>query len=280
MLKVEYNSPETAVVYHTWNQEEGTVLCIASLRGAGCDSKVYVIQRDTYKGKWGHYPELLNFEVVNWPYFFEGKTRDRHSMITSRQIDIWNFVQTIPQKVILYSDTDVFWAKSPLPFHRSTDLVVKNLNDGLFYFDKESEAARNYFGMYQEYAIKGMKDEDFRNYLWSLCHWYSDAFWLGNESTSNAIQKEHPEWFRWMDDCEHAIKWGAPHRREKTFHSMGFYEVKNEVFSKWAFAFLIEEVHRNVSKFDLDFSEKYEWLLPHQVRLRDPSLTKLIDQLF
>ena len=206
-----------ALIYHWWDGSNTPVwesfqpllLSIATLRAFEKAIPIHVLDCSGIPKDYAHYPEKLNFKVVPWTMEIarHNPPADGSKCVT-RFFDVWKYAQTLPQKYIGYSDCDIFWFKSPFPLpdqsdrlafngrseEHTSDRLAFNGNGGYMYFNRESPITAEFFNKYFEYALRGLQDDAFREYLYECCAWKPTKR-MCIEMPSDALRKEHPEWF-------------------------------------------------------------------------------------
>lgn len=167
-----------AVVFHRFNLSptvrkvwedsvSPTIASIATLRAVNKQVKVYVLDTEPFLEDWGHFPKLLNFHVVQQPlqipirYTAGCPFQER---IVSRLFDVWAFAQLIPERFIVYSDSDIFWLKDPFPL--ANDLLehfyADDRGDGFFYFNKHSLQSEVFVNVVRGLTMVGILSDEIR----------------------------------------------------------------------------------------------------------------------
>lgn len=152
MLKTKIsNTP--MVIYHWWcdnpkikpyqDMANPVVPSIVVLRSHNKTIPITVLDLSNNPQDWGCYPDLLNFTVVRWTPKLDLRLY-KSSKLCSRVWDIWEYVKQIGQNNILFTDSDIFWLKNPLPLNKqeSDGRILKfycSSNTGVWYFDKTSQ---------------------------------------------------------------------------------------------------------------------------------------------
>jgi len=152
------------ILYHWWCDEptvkpyqdmaNPVVLSIAVLREHNKSVPVTVLdlsQRDTED--WGVFPELLNFKVVKWNPLLN-LSLPKSSKLCSRVWDVWAYAHQIGYNKILFTDSDIFWLKNPLPLNEQEDNgdITKfycSSNTGVWYFDKTTSVSKEVFSIWK-----------------------------------------------------------------------------------------------------------------------------------
>jgi hypothetical protein len=142
------------LVYHRYNLDSKTrkvwedvvspvLASIATLRAVNKTLKVYVLDTEPYLEDWGDFPSLLDFHVVQQPIQiplrYDGGCPFQSRMV-SRMWDIWSFAQLIPEDIVIYADSDIFWLRDPIPLGNDPveHFYGDTRGDGFFYFKTRS----------------------------------------------------------------------------------------------------------------------------------------------
>lgn len=161
----------TAVAYHWWSLESDSpphqnirvpiIGSIATLRAVDKTIPIYVLDCSDHDVDWHGYDKFLNFKIIKTQFFLKDYRHRNGWQNLSRIFDLRR--TEIPEKILLYSDSDVFWIKSPLPLEKSPNKFCFNgTNSGLFYFDKTSPDVAQFFNLFEAFTITALNDESFR----------------------------------------------------------------------------------------------------------------------
>jgi hypothetical protein len=172
-----YEPLNYAMIYHrynldpryrkVWEDPVSPVLAsIATLRNVNKSIKVFVLDTEPFLEDWSDYPSLLDFHVVQQPIQIPLRYEEGCAFQTrmlSRPWDVWEFSSMIPETGILYSDSDVFWLKDPIPFERPLDHIQGDYRgDGYFAYNKTSHAVEVFFNLWKALTLGGILDEGMR----------------------------------------------------------------------------------------------------------------------
>ena len=180
-----------------WCDLEVPVLqCIATVRAHNPDIAIYVLNLNEQKQHWGDACEFLNFKVIDGfePYFERlGLKRkcfygNLHQDV-SRVADLKLLSEQIPEDVIIYSDTDVYWLKDPI-LMEDKGLFVGTGNLGVFYFNKTSSKVQSFLTMFVNEMTKAMVSTGYREKLMK----YSPGL-LMSESLLRILNRDHESQF-------------------------------------------------------------------------------------
>ena len=183
----------SAFIYHWWAEkpedghgnEDGPpytnlrtpiVPSIATLRAQNKDIPIYVLDGTNFDVDWGEFPEVLNFKVVKFEQTLKEYSHRPGWRHLSRIFDLQTFHKEIPEDIIVYSDSDVFWFDDPLPLMSDpVKFCFNGYNSGFFYYDKKSNLVKQFFEEFNDCTMKALNDEVFREEVWSCRdqrHWY------------------------------------------------------------------------------------------------------------
>ena len=183
----------SAFIYHWWAEkpedghgnEDGPpytnlrtpiVPSIATLRAQNKDIPIYVLDGTNFDVDWGEFPEVLNFKVVKFEQTLKEYSHRPGWRHLSRIFDLQTFHKEIPEDIIVYGDSDVFWFNDPLPLMSNPDKFCCNCyNTGYFYYNKNSEAVKHFFEAFNECTLNALDNKEFREKVLSFTekkHWY------------------------------------------------------------------------------------------------------------
>jgi hypothetical protein len=201
-----------AVVYHLWAEEgasdPGTNLStpvipsIATLRGVNPTIPIYVLDGSSRAQHWGRLPMQLGFKVIPVAFFLE-RYRDRAGWKhLSRLFDLHRV--NVPEDILIYSDTDVFWAADPLPLHGDTSLFCfDKFNTGFFYYDRRAPSNQRFFEIFEAYALTALNDEIFRIVQRQFNQWEKEWYFVYDETLLAYMHAKHRELFWDLGPEEH-----------------------------------------------------------------------------
>lgn len=142
------------VVYHWWcdnpeikpyqDMNNPVVPSIVTLRSHNKNIPISVLDLSCDPQDWGCFPELLNFQVVRWTPRLD-LSLHKSSRLCSRVWDVSEYVNQIKNNEIIFTDSDIFWLKNPLPLTKSTEKFNCSSNTGVWYFNKNSAIAKEVF---------------------------------------------------------------------------------------------------------------------------------------
>ena len=214
-----------AVVYHWWAEWEPTkyvsafadtplpyknlrvpvVLSIATLRAHNNYIPVYVLDCNDYESDWMEFPEHLDFKVVKWtPHLQDYKNKNGWKNL-SRIGDIRKFSERIPEDEIIYSDSDVFWLKNPLPLMATTDKFCFNhYNSGFYYYDKTAKDVKKFLDLFEAYVLISLNDKEIRKRINKTVSW---DFWyyVLDEVVMTYMREKESDSVNQTPLCEHGL---------------------------------------------------------------------------
>jgi len=172
---IKENNP--MVLYHWWCDDmtvkpyqdmvNPVVLSIVVLRAHNKSVPVTVLdlsQRDAED--WGVFPELLNFKVVKWNPLLN-LSLPKSSKLCSRVWDVWAYAHKIGYNKIIFTDSDIFWLKNPLPLNEQEENgdIAKfycSSNTGVWYFDKTNSISEEVFRIWKNIIARVIiEDKEF-----------------------------------------------------------------------------------------------------------------------
>jgi hypothetical protein len=196
------------------------ILSIATLRAADPHIPIKVLC-DADWLQWGEYPRSLNFEVKHIPFHlkhYEDKAGWKH---LSRLFDLNRHATG----TVIYSDSDVFWLKSPLPLAEDpVHFCSDGFNTGLFYYDSSSDIVRKFFELFEAYTIGALNCKEIRQLLKTYVG-YEEWYYVWDEMTLTYMSRKHRDLFQEVPREEHAsardLKEDIDFWRLKSFHCNG-----------------------------------------------------------
>ncbi len=130
---------------------------IATFRAFDTFTPIYVIDSTDHTTDWFDYPQKLGFKVIKRPHAF----KHLHAMcdeitkqsevvmywsLLSKPLDVWDVASTLPHKIFVVSDGDIFFLKSLWPLMDDpTKNFVCGSNTGFYYFHKHKPATAQVF---------------------------------------------------------------------------------------------------------------------------------------
>ena len=210
------------------------IVSIATLRAVDPYVKIVVVnisdQGTKFKQQWEPYSTILDFQLWGVEEYLQRNYSDKagHKHL-SRLFDI-SRINWGNNKTILYSDADVFWLKSPFPTYKNPNIFCfDGHNTGLFYFKNGSSFVKNFFELFESYAIGALNNEEIRTLMKK--HVGYDAWYhVWDEMILTYMFQEHQELFIQMPKEEHCCARDLANiediRSIKAFHCNGMM-VKN-----------------------------------------------------
>lgn len=284
--------------YHWWGYPEAppayanllspVLLSIATLRAVS-EMPVVVFDVSGYKNDWAHFPERLNFSVVETTCRLK---RYEHL------VGGWRYLSRIHDLAhgagkyapdcgtVMYVDSDVFWLRNPLPLEQSPEKFVFNgYNSGFFYYDRRSGSNELFYDIYDSYTRAAVYSQDVRGIMKRFVGYDS---WAGvwDEMILTYMVRRHRDLFNITSLNEHAT---ARRLREadretvKLFHGNGIMVANHlaawegeRTNSRGLLCLLAKELYANLSsvleprELRLIFGEpQLEFCLPRQFSLFD-----------
>jgi hypothetical protein len=200
--------------YHWWshpgepspytNLRTPILLSIATLR-AVTDMKIVVIDTtdSSTPRDWGHFPEKLKFEVWQKPSYLMGY---------QKHIDGWRYLSRIYDimesrhplhHTVMYTDSDTFWLRDPLPFDKDPNkFVFDGWNSGFFYF-KRSDRINLFYDMFDAYTKGAIFSKDIREIMKKFVG-YDAWYGVWDEMILTYMAHTHPEFFNKTTVNEHS----------------------------------------------------------------------------
>jgi hypothetical protein len=156
-----------AIIYHWWSDNDAPVVnnlsdpvifSIIGVRHFHKDIPIYVLDVSQTDKEWQNYPDLLNFEVIKRPAPLKKLKSLKLQPVASRIWDINWLSNRIAENKIIFCDSDVFWTNPIFPLiGLENDPELKQfhcgMNNGLFYYDKNSDVSRRVWHKTEELAI-------------------------------------------------------------------------------------------------------------------------------
>ena len=147
-------SNDVAVIYHYFTDTPRQVAhdlayplirSIATLRGVNSTLPVHVLDPSKDQNDYGVFPRVLNFTVWRG----HSGTPDCFGPVQGRLLyrikEIVNLSEVLPERIILFVDSDIFWFKNPLPLSVPVDrLWTSWRNTGLLWYHKQCPRARSF----------------------------------------------------------------------------------------------------------------------------------------
>lgn len=201
------------MVYHWWgeqcdllplqNMRTPLIPAIATLRSVNKEIPIHVLDLSEGETSWGTLQSYLNFEVHRIKPSIKHKVKGYRYL--SRLYDIWDFVNQQECNSWIYSDTDVFWLKNPLPLSQKMDRFCFNrYNTGFFYFDKTTEAVQRFFDAFTSITNACLYDEHY----WYIVRQHSytnEHHYLPDEAVCSYLYHRFSDWFNLVDRHEHFV---------------------------------------------------------------------------
>lgn len=256
--------------YHWWGYQDAppayanllspVLLSIATLRAVS-DVPVVVFDVSGFKNDWAHFPEKLNFSVVETTC----RLKSYEHLVGG-----WRYLSRIHDlthdggryapgcDTVMYVDSDVFWLRDPLPLEQSPEKFVFNgYNSGFFYYDPRSASNQLFFDIYDAYTRAAVYSQDVREVMKRYVGYDS---WAGvwDEMILTYMARWHRELFNITGVNEHAT---ARRLREadrntvKMFHSNGLMVANplatwegERTNSRGLLCLLVKELYTNLAR--------------------------------
>lgn len=199
-----FSYPGEPPVYR--NLRTPIVLSIATLRAVS-DIPIMVYDISAGENDWGHFPDKLNFKVF--------KVEPRLEQY-KELVDGWQYLSRINDlsfhidksglncDTIMYSDSDVFWLKNPLPFDKNPEKFVFNgWNTGFFYYDRYSTNNEKWHDIYNAYTKAAIYSRDVRNVMKKFVG-YDGWYGVWDEMILTYMAHEHASLFNLTTVNEHS----------------------------------------------------------------------------
>lgn len=171
-----------AVIYYTYHHDSEpwkdlaypVVLSIATTRAACSEAGIYLIDASDQENNWSHWPNLLNFQVIRKQAYLKernvsfqttlqaNRTSDHAIKLVSRVLDIYELSQSVTEQVVMCCDSDVFWVEPILPLECDLNKFCCNRNSGIWYFDRTSSMAWEFFNAWRHVLLLGTQDAKLR----------------------------------------------------------------------------------------------------------------------
>lgn len=203
------------LIYHWWgnpsdraphlNHRTPLIHSIATLRGVNQTIPVYVLDISDEQVDFHGWDAKLNFKVIKWkPILAEYHDKAGWKNL-SRTHDVHHFAQTIPEDVIIYADSDVFWLSDPLPLHQNPDKFSFNkFNSGFWYYNKHSSMYKKFFSLYDAFIITSLNDDNFR-VITRMYTDYNEWYYVLDETVLTYMYVKMPHLFNAVTALEHLV---------------------------------------------------------------------------
>lgn len=256
-----------AIVYHFWSNKNLTkfdqnncefggtrnpiLLSAAVLRATNPDIPIYILDIGMNLKK-TEYTERMNLKIVHWKHHLQRYQQDSHlsdweARLYSRLFDLRRFDNEIPEDIIIYNDSDVYWLSDPVTcLSGNTDNFCWNgWNSGFFYYNKHKNDY--FFDLFDAYGVVGTvnKGISLREYK-PVCK-YKTIFGaiLNDEIQLHYMQQHHAKLFHNIPNEEHYIirNWlEYPHlfslnKTPLMLHCNGFNEINRGLIAIYFYEF-------------------------------------------
>ena len=205
------------VYYHHWiGQEEKPiynnlrvpiVLSIATLRAVNPNVPIVVfedISNNPHPEDWAHFPDKLNFEVRQIPFYLsKNYSWAKGNRFLSRIFDLRRHAFDVGWGETIYCDSDVFWLQDPLPLACNSDrFCFDGYNTGYFYY-RPSKTMDQFFELFEAYTIVALNNEVIREMLKTYVGY---ELWhdVWDEMTLTYIAHQHSDLIQRIPAVEHA----------------------------------------------------------------------------
>lgn len=223
-------------VYHWWshpsepppykNLRTPVVLSVATLRAVST-MPILVIDTSGRVNDWAHFPAKLNFTVLSgtpalngyrelvpgWQYL--SRIYDVNACAAESRLSF---------DTVMYSDSDVFWLRNPLPFRRDPEkFVFDGWNTGFYYYRPYTDGSKLWFDVFDALTRAAVHSYALRKVMRQHAG-YTDWYEVWDEMVLGFMQSEHPEFFNLTTYHEHlrAAHLAEPLAEEaKMFHANG-----------------------------------------------------------
>ena len=218
-----------AIVYYWWNNDKDkayeditnpVVPSIAVLRALNSEVSVYVLDVSDVPSDWGDFPEKLDFKVIPWHSRMDidsVRLRGRYKQFCARMWDIWQFSQEIDENIVIYTDSDIFWLKDPIPLRKEHDGRLDYFhggpNAGVWYFDRRSDQAKTLFNTWKSMVLLSVIDDNFYEDIKADLE-IARQYPLHDEIVLNYIGMKMPGLFRHVDKEENFLIDNLRHHRK------------------------------------------------------------------
>lgn len=208
-----------AVVYQWWTPFPETpvrllpsmpiLASVATVRDHCPGVPVYVLDYSERPCNWEGFEARLGFRVVRRrcglaDISFRYRKSPRPEEVAkadrvfrehlSRPMDVWGLSREIPQRYVVYSDTDMMWRGSPVPAGGDADrLHCHPSNTGVFYFDKESKRAGKFLFTWIGLSMLASRSRDFRERMYEDQPWFNA---VQDEMVFIYVRQSMPDHFR------------------------------------------------------------------------------------
>lgn len=206
------------------NLRAPAIVSIATLRAVS-DVPIVVLDISDQATDWGGLDQKLKFTSIQIKPELERYRGLKGWQHLSRLFDLEKYASS---ETVIYSDSDVFWMKDPLPLTQKEGFCFDGYNTGFFYYKRPLE---KFFEVFKAYTIGALNNENIRRLMKS--HIGYDAWhFVFDEMITTYISKENKELVAIIPPEEH----GCPRRFQSTslsemknLHFNGVY-VRNPVF--------------------------------------------------
>ena len=204
-----------ALIYYYWNDcadkevwrdmQNPIIPAIATFRANNVTAPIFVIDSSNKRNDWSCFPFRLKFEVLRRePYLGHSPTNNLNGTqmkLFSRAFDVPALASEIDADCYVFSDGDIFWMKDMLPYPEPIDGIYCNpVNNGLYYWNRGSESASRFFGLWQQEIMDGVSD--FRRRTEILSCYYAGVF--NDEAAYCSVRARNPGLVKdigWYDNC-------------------------------------------------------------------------------
>jgi len=196
------------VIYHCWfearepqpycNLRTPVILSIASLRSV-FSGPIHVIDLSDEPKDWSYFPKKLNFSVsLRTGAYKRYAGRIRGWKYLSRILDVNACASEKGFDNIVYSDTDVFWLRSPTA--TSERFSFDGFNSGFYYY-KISNSSK-FVNLFNKYSIAAITSDCTREEFTKYCG-YNAWYGVWDEMILPYMLEKHPNLFEICRAVEH-----------------------------------------------------------------------------
>lgn len=200
-------------IYHLWadpkiepspgrNIRTPVIMSIATLRGH-TDMPIYVLDYTPNKQDWGCFDKQLNFTVLQKTHVLDRYRDLKGGQILSRFFDVDDFAMDIPEDLVFYMDTDVFWFKSPSIRHDPSKFCFNGYNNGFFYYNKNAVDVRKFFELYKAFVLTAINDDNFRYITRQYIKYDYNHVFVHDEAISSYIYHKRRDLVDRLDVYDH-----------------------------------------------------------------------------
>lgn len=253
-----FNRYQNCVFYHWWRYPHETctnirtpiLLSIATLRAVS-DVPIVVLDASNKLNDWRHFPEKLKFQVIPIGCVLE-KYKDL--------VEGWQYLSRIYDinlysgmcETTIYSDSDVFWLRNPLPLNIDSDkFTFDGWNTGFFYYKTQNH--KLWFDVFDSFTRASIHSEEVRSIMKKYVG-YDGWYEIWDEMILSYMVHSQPYLFRLTDVNEHLTTRMLPNAdkdKAKMFHCNGTMvknPITNENHARGLMALLVDEFYQNVIK--------------------------------